>query len=77
MSWLERTFYGNPLADWGIALAIAVALAIALYFLQGGLVRRLRRLADRTEARAARQGRRGCGFRRSALPAPDGMAPAL
>ncbi len=51
MNLLHRTFYGNTLADWGIALAIAAGLALLFYFLQHLLVRRLATWARKTENR--------------------------
>ncbi|HOX24231.1 MAG TPA: mechanosensitive ion channel family protein [Candidatus Krumholzibacteria bacterium] len=42
-------FYGNPVRAWLIALAIAVVLTLAAKVVVYAVIRRLRRLADRTE----------------------------
>jgi small-conductance mechanosensitive channel len=51
MNFLERHFYGNPLYDWIAAIAAGIALALALYFVQRLLVRRLPAWAGTTATR--------------------------
>lgn len=49
MSFLERTFYGNTLADWGTALAIFAVVLGALWGLERLISWRVRKFAERTE----------------------------
>jgi small-conductance mechanosensitive channel len=46
---LGRTYWGASLYQWGIALAVAAVLFLALRLLKGSLFKRFTRLAERTE----------------------------
>jgi len=51
MNLLDRVFYGNPLFDWLIAVAVSIALAVVFHFLKRVLVHRLSALAAKTTTR--------------------------
>ena len=51
MNMFDRVFYGNPLYDWLIAVAVSVALALVFHFLKRVLVHRLSALAAKTTTR--------------------------
>lgn len=51
MSLLEQKFYGNPVADWLVALGIVLGAAAVLFALRRFLPARLAALARRTETR--------------------------
>lgn len=46
MNWLNRTLYGNALADWLLAFAIALGTALLLLYVRRVLAQRLQRRAD-------------------------------
>ena len=48
MELLDRVFYGNPLYDWLIAVAVSVALALVFHFLKRVLIHRLAVMAAKT-----------------------------
>jgi small-conductance mechanosensitive channel len=43
----EKSFYGNALTDWGVALVAAVAALVALFIVRVVIAARLRTLAER------------------------------
>jgi len=51
MNFFEHHFYGSPLYDWIAAVALGIALALALHFVQRLLLRRLTAWAGKTTAR--------------------------
>lgn len=49
MPWLERTFLGNTLQDYAVALAVFAGGVLVLRLLQSAVLRRLRKITERTE----------------------------
>src|SRR5690348_3606955 len=45
---LERRYYGNPVADWLIALAVMAGVWVVLVLVRRLAIRRLERFAERT-----------------------------
>lgn len=46
LDWLDHSFFGNPLRDWGISAAILVVTVAALFLMRSLLRGRLQKLTD-------------------------------
>ncbi len=51
VSFLDKSYYGNLVRDYGVALGIALGLILAAQVFRLVLLRRLRRLADQTDTK--------------------------